>query len=81
MDMQPDVLVLLAKAVKAGMGVLWERVFLFVGMLIAGVFFGWAMADPDYLRLGAACAFTVLVYWPLVMLERKRHTGVETSSK
>lgn len=79
MDMRPDVLMFLGQAVRVGLGVLWERVFLFVGMLIAAGFFGWAMAEPDYLRLGAACAFTVLVFWPLALLERKRHTAEKSS--
>lgn len=52
-----------------------ERVLTIMGMVICAVLFGWVLYAPDWIRVAAACGFAVLVYWPIVRLERSRKGG------
>jgi hypothetical protein len=52
------------------MRALSERVYLWVVLAMTFSLFAWTILHPDWLRLAAACAFTVLVLVPLAWRER-----------
>lgn len=56
--------------ISTGLKVLSSRVLLVLGMLLTFALFAWTMAAPDPYRLGAACAFAVLVWWPTSRMDR-----------
>ena len=68
----PQELVLVANVTRAMMGILNARLFTLLGMVFCAAAFGWVLWQPDWIRAFGACAFAVLVYWPLVRMEAKR---------
>ncbi len=62
MNMKPDVRVVM-KFTEVALAVLSARALVWVTMLIAAALFGYAIYTGDPLRLGIACAFTLLVFW------------------
>lgn len=46
-----------------------ERALTLLGLAGCVTMFGWAMLNPDWFRVGGACAFAILVFWPLLRLE------------
>ena len=58
--------------INVAVRVLSERALTFAGMSVSAVLFGWVMYAPDPWRLGAAAAFAVLVFLPLVRHEAAR---------
>ena len=49
-----------------------ERMMTLLGMLLTAVAFGWVLYEPDWIRLGAACFFAAMVFWPLTRLDKER---------
>lgn len=64
----PEVEAVIAFARQA-MVALSERVLTLLGLLGTCAMFTYAMLNPDWLRFGGACAFAMLVFWPLMRLE------------
>lgn len=56
----------LLKFIEAGCKVLSYRLAMYLALLSSFVLFLWTMIAPDSWRLGAAVAFTILVYLPIV---------------
>lgn len=56
--------------ISTGMQVLSGRVLMVTSIVLAFALFGWTMWSPDPYRLGAACAFSVLVFWPVTRMDR-----------
>ncbi len=44
------------------------RLMMLIAMLLSAVAFGAVLVYPDPMRLGAACAFSLLVFWPVVRM-------------
>ena len=70
--MMPAQVIALARFSQAALTVLNARLFTLVGMLLAAAGFGYVLYQPDWIRAFAACAFAVLVFWPLQRLEVQR---------
>lgn len=64
---------------QIGMKILTGRLLSTMGMLICGGLFAWVLYAPDLIRLGGACAFALLVYWPSVRYEQQQKVegGIE----
>jgi hypothetical protein len=76
-EMVPEHLVMLAKVCQGMMNVLNARLLVLLGLLMSCGMFAWAMYQPDNTRTVVACAFAVLVYWPLGRLEAIRQRKVQ----
>lgn len=67
-----------------------ERLLSWAAVAISAVLFGWVLYAPDKIRLIAACAYAVLVVWPIIRLDarkggtdgnvRQAHGGSETTA-
>lgn len=68
-DIQAKALVVF---LNAGITVLSARIALFLSMILAFALFSWAMYQPDNLRVISATVFSVLVFLPIVKLEREQ---------
>ncbi len=68
----PMQVVALAKFCRAAMLILNARLFTLVGLIFCAVGFGWVMWQPDWVRFAGACAFALLVFWPLQRMEARR---------
>lgn len=62
----------LARFCREAMVVINARLFTLFGLLLCAGAFGFAIWQPEYPRIVAACAFAVLVFWPLQRMEAKR---------
>lgn len=71
-NLVPLQMVQLARFCEAAMLILNARLFTLVGLLFCAVGFGWVMWMPDWVRLAGACAFALLVFWPLQRMEARR---------
>lgn len=63
------------------MMVLNARVFTLLGLLLSAAAFGYVLYQPDWVRAFAACAFALLVFWPLQRMEAQRHQQPEATSE
>jgi len=61
---------------QAGLLALTDRVFTLVSLLGTTTLFGWVMLEPNWIRLAGACAFALLVLWPLM-----RHEAAKKESQ
>jgi len=57
------------KFARIGLKVLSERALTWAALLGCMVSFGWALYNPDWVRVAAAVGFATLVFWPLLRLE------------
>lgn len=57
--------------INAGMKVLSMRVVLLLTLLLTAALFAWCLYLPGPYRLGAAAAFAVLVFLPVIRRESK----------
>ncbi len=71
-NLVPQEVVILANVAHSLMLVLNARLFTLLGMSFCAAAFGWVMWQPDWIRAFAACAFTVLCFWPLARMEANR---------
>ena len=55
--------------VSVGVRVLAARAVLILTLLLTFVLFAWTMVAPDYLRIGTACAFAILVWFPVTRID------------
>lgn len=76
-NLMPQEMVAIARITQALMVILNARLFTLLGMALCASGFGWVLWQPDWIRAFAACAFAVLVYWPLVRMEAQRHAKTE----
>ena len=56
--------------VSVGTKVLSGRMMLLLCLFLAFSLFAWAMFDPNYMRIGTAALFAVLVWIPVVRIDR-----------
>ncbi len=70
--MVPQELVMLAHVAQGLLIILNARLFTLLGMFLCASAFGWVLWQPDWIRAFAACAFAMIVYWPVVRMEAKR---------
>lgn len=54
---------------QAGLLALTDRVMTLLSLGGCIVLFGWLMHEPDWIRFAGACAFSLLVFYPLMRLE------------
>lgn len=71
-NLLPQELMIVARVAQAMLITINARLFTLAGMAACAMLFGWVMWQPDWIRAFGACAFAVLVYWPLVRMEAKR---------
>lgn len=58
--------------VMTGMRVLSARAVLLLTLLLVFGLFVWSMVDPTWPRIAAATIFAVLVFWPVVSIDRRQ---------
>jgi hypothetical protein len=68
----------LLKFLNNGMRVLSTRLLLVVTLFMAFGLFVWCMIQPDYWRIGAATIFTLLVFLPILGIDKKEKQNVQT---
>lgn len=69
MDMRPAEVDAVIKFARIGLQTLAQRALTWVALMGCMAAFGWALYDPEWIRVGAAVGFAVLVFWPLLKLE------------
>ena len=74
--MQAPELEAVIRFARAGLLALTDRVLTLVSLLGTTVMFGWVMLDPNWIRFAGACAFALLVLWPLM-----RHEAAKKESQ
>ena len=74
MNMDAEVVAKLVQFAQFTLGVVWERVMLLLGIVLCAAAFGYALWRGEAIVSITACAFALLVFWPLVKLESKRNT-------
>ena len=62
----------LVRFARAGLHTLSERVLTYVSLCACIGIFGWALYDGAWAATATACAFAVLVFWPVLKLESTR---------
>lgn len=79
--MDPKVLAALVRYVRVGTAVLAARILTLLGLFMCAGGFAWALWGPSWERVAAASAFAVLVFWPVVRLDKGKEDGqVATTS-
>lgn len=68
----PEELMFLARFCREALVILNARLFTLLGTLLAAAMFGWVLWQPDWIRFAGACAFALLVFWPLQRMEYRR---------
>jgi hypothetical protein len=76
----PQELIALSRFCSAAMLILNARLFTLIGMIFCATGFGWVMWEPDWIRAFAACAFSLLVFWPLARMEARREISTREQS-
>jgi hypothetical protein len=59
------------RVLRVALEVLSERALTFIAILMAFVLACWAMNDPEYPRLGVAAFFSIFVFIPCLMKEKR----------
>lgn len=72
MDMRPAEVEAVLQYARTTLKVLSERALTWASLLGCMVAFGWALHDPHWVRVVAACAYATLVFWPMLKLETKK---------
>lgn len=67
-NMAPEVEAVI-KFSRIGLRALSERALSLTALVGCMALFGYAAVEPDWKRVAGACAFAVLVFWPLLRLE------------
>lgn len=70
--MKPAEIQAVVQFARVALKVVSERSLTLLGMVICAVLFGWVLMAPDLIRLAAASLFAMIVYWPLVRLEKAK---------
>lgn len=71
-DMRPAEVDAVIRFAQIGLRTLSERALTWTALAGCMASFGYAAMEPDWIRVGGACAFAVLVFWPLLKLETLR---------
>lgn len=74
-NLRPQELIVLVKFCQAAFLILNARMFTLLGMSLSGAAFGYVLYQPDWIRVFAACAFAMLVFWPLQRMESAKSTS------
>ena len=56
-----------------------NKLLLLLTILLSAAGFAWALYGKDVVQLAAACAFPLLVLWPVVRMGRSNSTAVKQS--
>jgi hypothetical protein len=67
------------KFAMVGAKIMAERVLTILGFLACAGAFGYALYAPNWERATIASLFAVLVYWPLVRMEKRKQAESEPS--
>ena len=67
--MKPTEIQAVVRVAQVYLKVMNQRALTLLGMVICAGLFAWVMLAPDWTRLAGACAFALLVYWPIVRRE------------
>lgn len=70
--LRPAELMHIAAFCKFALTILNARLLTATALVSATALFGYALWQPDYLRLAGACAYAMLVLWPAQRLDMKR---------
>jgi len=68
------------RVVRAAMGIAAARVVTFLAMLVCAGLFTWAVAEPSWMRTGAAIFFAVLVFLPALWADAAKSPNAQQSS-
>lgn len=75
--MKPAEIQALVQFAQVGLKIVSERSLSLFGMIICAVLFGWVLYAPDLIRLAGASLFAMIVYWPLVRMEKAKKEPLE----
>lgn len=73
-NLRPQELINLAKFCQAALIILNARALTLLSMLLSAAAFGYVLWQPDWIRAFGACAFALLVFWPLQRAESHKET-------
>jgi hypothetical protein len=73
--MDAQVLAALVRYVKVGLVILNTRIMILIGMLLCAGATAWTLYDPSWERVVSTALFSVLVFWPVIRLEREKNGG------
>lgn len=73
-NMRPAEVEAVIRFARAGLSALSERSLTWAGLFLSAALFAYAAWEATWIQAAAACAFAVLVYWPLVRLETKKRS-------
>lgn len=71
-NLMPAHVIALARFSQAALVALNARLFTLVAMLLAFGLFAWSALDPHWIRFATACAFAVLVFYPVHRMEQNK---------
>ena len=77
----PADLIRLARFSQAALIIVNARLFTLLGTMLSACAFGWVLWEPNWIRAFGACAFALLVFWPLQRMEAHRITQTEGESE
>jgi hypothetical protein len=69
--MDAEVLAALVRYVKIGLVVIQTRIMVLLGLLLSAGGTAWTLYEPTWERVAASALFAILVFWPVIRLERK----------
>jgi hypothetical protein len=71
--MDAQVLAALVRYVKVGLVILNTRIMILIGMLLCAGSTAWTLFDPTWERVVSTALFAMLVFWPVIRLERVKN--------
>jgi hypothetical protein len=69
--MDAEVLAALVRYVKTGLIVIQTRIMVLIGLLMCAGGTAWTLYEPTWERVAASALFPILVFWPIIRLEKK----------
>jgi hypothetical protein len=69
--MDAEVLAALVRYVKTGLIVIQTRIMVLIGLLLCAGGTAWTLYEPTWERVAASALFPILVFWPIIRLEKK----------
>ena len=78
--MDADVLAALVRYVKVGLVVIQTRIMILIGLLLCAGATAWTLSDPTWERVAASALFPILVFWPVIKLEKQNGRQVATET-
>jgi hypothetical protein len=69
--MDAEVLAALVRYVRTGLIVIQTRIMVLIGLLLCAGGTAWTLYEPTWERVAASALFPILVFWPIIRLEKK----------